>query len=113
MNTQKRAMSKIAQIQKEELSSERIKLGKVDDINELLEKGEQRLKDARNEIELLRTQLSDGLIIVDQNVPAQAENALKIAEDLGADSIVQELKSIIDKANRLTEEFLPLYKSIG
>jgi len=116
MNTQKNVNQRLAKLYKEEstdLSSEKVELGKVDDINKLLEKGEQQLKDAQNKIQLLRKELSNGLIIVNQNVPAQAKNALKTAEDLGADSIVQELKSIIDKSDRLTKDFLPLYKSIG
>ena len=117
MNTQKNVNQRLAKLYtqdtKQELSSEKVELGKVDDIKKLLEKGEQQLKDAQNKIQLLRKELSSGLIIVNQNVPAQAKNALKTAEDLGADSIVQELKSLIDKADRLTKDFLPLYKSIG
>ena len=117
MNTQKNVNQRLAKLYtqdtKQELSSEKVELGKVDDIKKLLEKGEQQLKDAENKIQSLRKELSSGLIIVNQNVPAQAKSAIKTAEDLGADSIVQELKSLIDKADRLTKDFLPLYKSIG
>ena len=36
----------------------------------------------------------------------------KIAEDLGAESVIQDLKNIINKADKLKKEFTPLYKSI-
>lgn len=97
---------------KEELSSDKVELSKVDDIKSLFEKGANQLKDAKSQVSRLKKELSNGLIIVAQNVPAQAKNALKQAEDLGADNIVSELNSILNQAKRLENEFTPLYRAL-
>lgn len=110
--TLKKIYQKLSEEDKTELKSEKVELGKVDDIKKLLQDGEEQLKSARNKLNTIKKEISKGLIIVDFNVPAQAKNALKIAEDLGAESVIQDLKSIIDKADKLKKEFAPLYKSI-
>ena len=89
-----------------------VKLGKIDDVKELFNKAENQLKEVRLKANELKKEISRALIITDQNIPAQAESALKLVRELGIDSAVQELQSVINKSKKLTDDFMPLYKSL-
>ena len=102
-------------IQKEILqkfASQKVELNKINDITKLLEKGENQLKQAKNVIDNAKSELSNGLILVAANVPPQIDRAMKLAEELGADKLVQDLKQMQRKAQQLRKEYEPLYFNI-
>ena len=95
-----------------QLAKEKVELNKINDITKLLEKGENQLKQAKNVIDNAKSELSRGLIIVAANVPPQIDRAMKLAEELGADKLVQDLKQMQGKAQQLRKEYEPLYNNI-
>ena len=119
MKEQRRVYKALAQARKEELSSEKVELksekvdlSKVNDIKDLLDKAERGLKESADKAKGLKRELSQNLIIVSQNIPAQANNALKLAEELGASGLISELKALISLSKRLESEFTPLYRAL-
>ncbi len=89
-----------------------VKFGKIDDVKELFIKAESQLKEVRLKANELKKEISRALIITDQNIPSQAGDALKLVKELGIDSAVQDLQSVITKSKKLTDDFMPLYKSL-
>lgn len=96
----------------QKFSKQKLELNKINDITKLLEKGENQLKQAKSVIYNAKSELSRGLIIVAANVPAQIDRAMKLAEELGADKLVQDLKQMQGKAQQLRKEYEPLYNNI-
>lgn len=96
----------------QKFSTQKVELNKINDITKLLEKGENQLKQAKNVIDNAKSELSRGLIIVAANVPPQIDRAMKLAEELGADKLVQDLKQMQGKAQQLRKEYEPLYNNI-
>jgi hypothetical protein len=109
--TEKAVFAKLS-TQKVELSQHEVALNKISDISKLLQDGEDMLKNADSELSGIAKRMSNGLIVVAANVPAQAKNAMKLAEELGADNVIQDLKQILDKADALRKRYEPTYNNI-
>ena len=101
-----------AKLSKVELAQHEVELNKVGDISKLLQDGEDMLKNADSELSDIAKRMSRGLIVVASNVPAQAKNAMKLAEELGADNVIQDLKQILDKADALRKRYEATYNNI-
>jgi putative NIF3 family GTP cyclohydrolase 1 type 2 len=93
-------------------NQERVELSKIDDVRELLEDAKSKFKKANGIKKELRSLISDAMIRADMNVKGQATNLIKQAEDLGADKIVSELKSMISEGQKLTNEYKTLYNAL-
>ena len=110
MNTQKQAMSKIAQIQKEELSAEKIELALIDGIGRDLDK----LGDDWVRAEGILSKFGNEVEAIGKNILNKAENAKQsvdkaeaMAKDLGIDiPELSELKKRIDIAERKGKEIV-------
>jgi hypothetical protein len=90
-----------------------IKLGKVQDIEELYQKGKSLIDEANLEKAKLKSKYSNALIILELNVDGQVQNALKAAKELGVDEISQQLTEINSKAKKLANEYKSLYKALS
>ena len=97
MNTQKQAMSKIAQIQKEELSSEKVELSLISDIDKALDRAissEKNLGKLVQTIELdAKTASNDYQVAINLG-----KKALESAKELGADDLVRVIQGRISEA---------------
>ena len=93
-------------------SSEKVELSKIDDVRKLLNDAKSKFQKADSLKKELRSLISDAMIRADMNVKGQATNLIKQAEDLGADKIVSELKSMIDEGQKLTNEYKSLYNAL-
>jgi len=93
-------------------NQERVELSKIDDVRKLLEDAKSKFQKADSIKKELRSLISDAMIRADFNVKGQATNLIKQAEDLGADKIVSELKSMIDEGQKLTNEYKSLYNAL-
>jgi hypothetical protein len=107
MNTQKQAMSKIAQIQKEELSSERIELGLLQDINsdyDFIRKNfsgsESKFYDA-----IETASIQKKLVVNDLNKLEKLQSDILKAEgklkEIGLDNQIAELNKIKPKIDEM------------
>jgi hypothetical protein len=90
----------------------KVELGKVQDITELYLKAKKMIDDANTEKSKLASMYSKALIILELNIDAQVENALKAATELGADDIVQQLNEVNSKAKKLASSYTGLYNSL-
>lgn len=61
---------------------------------------------------MLRGLYSDALIILDQNVVGQANNAIKKADELGASDISSKLAKIRDASKALAKENMSTYNAL-
>ena len=93
-------------------SSEKVELSKIDGVRDLLDNAKSKFKKADSIKEELRSLVSDAMILADMNVKGRATKLIKQAEDLGADKIVSELKSMIDEGQKLTSEYKSLYNAL-
>lgn len=125
MNTQKQAMSKIAQIQKEELSSEKVELALVDDIKEHIKYLKSIFDNIEKEGDVLASALADAIRQkrnVDDYVQRASsykkvadktiENFKKAAKELGVDANsaeIRQLESAIDEI----DVYVKLFNGIG
>ena len=91
----------------------KIELGKVQDIEELYQKGKSLIDEANLEKAKLKSKYSNALIILELNVDGQVQNALKAAKELGVDEISQQLTEINSKAKKLANEYKSLYKALS
>jgi hypothetical protein len=91
----------------------KIELGKVQDIEELYQKGKSLIDEANLEKAKLKSKYSNALIILELNVDGQVQNALKAAKELGVDEISQQLMEINSKAKKLANEYKSLYKALS
>lgn len=90
----------------------KIELGSIQDIQALLEKGKQGLKDAQEMQKQLKNTYSRALIILDQNIPAQVDNAIKKANELGADDVVDKLQSLKKQSTDLASDIKPVFNQL-
>ncbi len=90
----------------------KVELGKVQDITELYLKAKKMIDDADTEKSKLRIMYSDALIILQFNIDAQVEKALKAATELGADDIIQQLNEVNSKSKKLASNYTGLYNSL-
>lgn len=93
-------------------SSEKVELSKIDGVRDLLDNAKSKFKKADSIKKELRSLVSDAMILADMNVKGRATKLIKQAEDLGADKIVSELKSMIDEGQKLTSEYKSLYNAL-
>lgn len=125
MNTQKQAMSKIAQIQKEELSAEKVELALVDDIKEHIKYLKSIFDNIEKEGDVLASALADAIRQkrnVDDYVQRASsykkvadktiENFKKAAKELGVDANsaeIRQLESAIDEI----DVYVKLFNGLG
>jgi hypothetical protein len=88
-------------------------LGKVQDIEELYQKGKALIDEANSDKQLLRKKYSDALIILELNIDGQVNNALKAAKELGADEIINQLNEINSKSKKLAGTYQAIYKALN
>ena len=93
-------------------NQEKVELSKIDDVRDLLKDAKSKFQKADSIKKELRSLISDAMIMADMNVKGQATNLIKQAEDLGADKIVSELKSMISEVQKLTNEYKTLYNAL-
>lgn len=93
-------------------NQEKVELSKIDDVRDLLKDAKSKFQKADSIKKELRSLISDAMIMADMNVKGQATNLIKQAEDLGADKIVSELKSMISEGQKLTNEYKTLYNAL-
>lgn len=93
-------------------NQEKLELSKIDDVRGLLKDAKSKFQKADSIKKELRSLISDAMIMADMNVKGQATNLIKQAEDLGADKIVSELKSMISEGQKLTNEHKTLYNAL-
>ena len=93
-------------------SSEKVELSKIDGVRDLLDNAKSKFKKADSIKKELRSLVSNAMILADMNVKGRATKLIKQAEDLGADKIVSELKSMIDEGQKLTSEYKSLYNAL-
>ena len=96
----------------QKLNEQKIEFGALQDIEALFNKAEIQIKDAKEMQKTLKTSYSRALIILDQNIPAQIDNAIKKANELGADDLVVKLNNLKKKASQLASSVNPIYNSI-
>jgi hypothetical protein len=87
-----------------------VQFGALQDIQSLLEKAEGQLKNAKELQKQLKSEYSNALIILDMNIPAQVSNAIKKANELGADDVVSKLTVLEKKAKDLSNQNMSTYK---
>ncbi len=90
----------------------KVELGKVQDISDLYLKAKKIIDDADTEKSKLASMYSNALIILELNIDAQVQSALKAATELGADDIVQQLNEINSKSKKLASTYKGLYNSL-
>ena len=93
-------------------NQEKVELSKIDDVRKLLEDAKSKFQKADSIKKELRGLISDAMIRADMNVKGQATSLIKQAEDLGADKIVSELKSMISEGQKLTNQYKTLYNAL-
>ena len=97
MNTQKKAMTKIAQIQKEELSEvQRVEFALVDDINSSLKKSFD-LIESQSEIIAIENKVKKGKSEAEVALKL-AENGLQNAKELGASDFIKMMQNKVQEA---------------
>jgi len=89
-----------------------VQLGALQDIEELFSKAETQVKDAKELQKTLKSNYSQALIRLESNIPAQVDNAIKKANELGADDMVIKLNALKKKASDLASQIKPIYSSI-
>ena len=109
MNSTERIMKKLSEIQ---LESHDVNLSIIDDTIKLYDKGLQDLKSADVLKQKLAQEYSRALIILQFNVPAQLDDAIKKLLELGITDKANELKSLKDKSLKKASEYEKLYNSI-
>jgi hypothetical protein len=97
---------------KTELSSQKIELGVLQDLQSLFEKAANMIKEANTEKQKLKTMYSRALIILDHNIPAQADAAIKKAIDLDAMDVADKFKKIKSDSQKLTSDYNKIYNSL-
>ena len=110
MTTEKLVMNSL--FGKTELASEKIELGVLQDLENLYNKALNIIKDANSEKSKVKNMYSQALIILDQNIPAQADSAIKKAIDLDANEIADKFKKLKSDSAKLTSEYMKLYTSL-
>ena len=96
----------------QKLNEQKIEFGALQDIEALFNKAEVQVKDAKEMQKTLKTSYSRALIILDQNIPGQIDNAIKKANELGADDVVVKLNNLKKKSSELASAVKPIYNSI-
>jgi len=89
-----------------------IEFGALQDIEALFSKAEIQVKEARDMQKILKSNYSQALIRLESNIPAQVDNAIKKANELGADDMVIKLNALKKKAMDLASTVKPIYSSI-
>jgi len=97
---------------KTELASQKVELGVLQDLENLYNKALNIIKDANSEKSKVKNMYSQALIILDQNIPAQADSAIKKAIDLDANEIADKFKKLKNDSAKLTSEYMKLYTSL-
>ncbi len=110
MQTEKLVFNKL--FKKEELASEKVELGVLQDLQSLFDKAFNIIKDANAEKQKVKNMYSQALIILDQNIPAQADSAIKKALDLDANEVADKFKKLKNDSAKLTSEYMKLYTSL-
>ena len=110
MNTQKQVFNKL--FKKEELASQKVELGVLQDLESLFEKAVNFIKEADVEKQKLKGLYSKALIILDQNIPAQADTAIKKAIDLDANEVADKFKKLKSDSLKLSSEYKKIYNSL-
>ena len=90
----------------------KVELGKLQDIQALLEKAKNQVKEDMNLQKTLKTNYSRSLIILDQNIPAQCDAAIKIATELDATETVVKFEKVKKEALDLKNQIEPIYKQL-
>ena len=97
---------------KTELASQKVELGILQDLESLFEKGVNFIKEADAEKQKLKSLYSRALIILDQNIPAQADAAIKKAIDLDANEVADKFKKLKSDSLKLSSEYSKIYNSL-
>ena len=97
---------------KVEFASQKVELGILQDLQALFDKGFNMIKEANAEKQKVKNMYSQALIILDQNIPAQADNAIKKAIDLDATEVADKFKKLKNDAEKLSSEYMKLYNSL-
>ena len=90
----------------------KVEFGKVQDIEQLYQKGKALIDEANADKQKLRSKYSNALVILELNIDGQIQNALKAAKELGAEDIIQQLNDINAKAKKLASENQGIYKAL-
>ena len=97
---------------KTELGKHEVELGVLQDLQSLFEKALTFIKEADTEKQKLKSMYSRALIILDQNIPAQADAAIKKAIDLDAIEVADKFKKIKSDSQKLTSDYNKIYNSL-
>lgn len=96
----KKAMSKIAQINKEELSAQKVELGIFDDIEKLKDKALTASKRAEKSVLNALSDFADSTAALEQAIKITEDGKQK-AKELGADELVKRADTIKGQFERI------------
>ena len=101
MKVNKNAMSKIASIEKQELSAEKVELGAIDDLRDKYAKTASKAVPLKR---IIQKAASDLMEVSDEldKIQADAKKLEGMAKELGADNIVKSAQQLASAAGNLS-----------